>query len=321
MAILTGTLRSDRIRGTSGIDVILALSGDDIIYGKDGADTIDGGDGDDTISANSARTWTDGDLDVILAGAGDDQVYAGLGDLANGGTGFDVLSLDLSNSTDGITVDFRPMTLLDLSGLVTIELKGATLAGFEAIGTVVGSDGDDVIAIGNQGRYGSSVNAGAGNDKVRGGNGSDEIRGGDGNDTLFAGGGKDLLIGGEGDDVLRASRGRDTLTGGNGADTFDVGDERDVGAGRKSADMISDFSHAEGDKVALNRIDAITGTDANDRFDFIGSDAFSGTAGELRSVIFDGNTVVLGDTDGDARADFAVRLSGEINLAAPDFVL
>lgn len=56
-------------------------------------------------------------------------------------------------------------------------------------------------------------------------------------------------------------------------------------------------------------------------FSFIGAAAFGGVAGQLRFSTGGGSTVVRGDVDGDGAADFAITLSGPINLQQADFLL
>ena len=90
-----------------------------------------------------------------------------------------------------------------------------------------------------------SVSGGLGNDRLSGLGGGDTLIGGDGNDILGGGLGNDLLIGDLGDDWLTGDQGADTLTGGLGADNF----RGYVGAG---IDRVTDFSLAQGDRVALD---------------------------------------------------------------------
>jgi serralysin len=86
--------------------------------------------------------------------------------------------------------------------------------------------------------------------------------------------------------------------------------------------VITDFSHAQGDTIVLNPIDANTRTpDVDDAFTFIGTAAFHGVAGELRYTASGANTLVLGDVNGDGQADFALLLLGAISLTKSDFVL
>lgn len=323
MGIITGTFGADRIRGTDGIDVVLALSGDDVVIGGAALDTIDGGSGDDVLYANTATEWSDGALNVVNGGAGDDQVYGGRGDLLAGGSGFDTLNLDLSSggSAQGVTADFRSMTLLDVSGLLTLDIDGTEISGFEALDSLTATAGDDTITLGNRDRSGTTVMAGDGADFVRSASGADVLNGGVGGDLLISRGGTDTLVGGDGDDRLLGGRGVDTLKGDAGADLFVFGSEADSASKRGRADMVLDFNHDEHDRISLKRIDAIAATDANDRFDFIGTDRFSGTAGELRAVVVDGDTFVSGDTDGDGQADFTIMVRNEADLVASDFML
>jgi Ca2+-binding RTX toxin-like protein len=81
-------------------------------------------------------------------------------------------------------------------------------------------------------------------DTIHGGAGNDTLYGNAGNDTLSGDSGNDVLIGGAGNDRLDGGAGSDVLTGGPGADVFIYG----TGDG---ADTISDFSHADGDRIDL----------------------------------------------------------------------
>jgi hypothetical protein len=56
-------------------------------------------------------------------------------------------------------------------------------------------------------------------------------------------------------------------------------------------------------------------------FSFIGTGAFSNTAGQLRYEQISGNTYVEGDTNGDGVADFMIRFDGLHALVSGDFGL
>ena len=84
-----------------------------------------------------------------------------------------------------------------------------------------------------------------------------------------------------------------------------------------NADRITDFSHAQGDKIDLAGIDADSGTSGNQAFVFIGSNAFSGDARQLQYL--DGT--VAGDLNGDGLADFRIHIAGDPVLGAVDFIL
>jgi len=88
------------------------------------------------------------------------------------------------------------------------------------------------------------------------------------------------------------------------------------------ADTISDFLSSDGDKIDLSAIDAnITNGSGDDVLTFIGSAAFSGTAGELRFEVIGANVFVSADLNGDTRIDFAVNVNNTPALVAADFVL
>ena len=90
---------------------------------------------------------------------------------------------------------------------------------------------------------------------------------------------------------------------------------------RRAADRITDFSHAQGDRVDLSAIDADTGAAGNQSFSFIGTAAFTHHAGELRYVSDGGVTTIAGDVNSDGVSDFQIQLTGAIGLVAADFVL
>jgi Ca2+-binding RTX toxin-like protein len=138
-------------------------------------------------------------------------------------------------------------------------------------------------------------------------------------DFLWGGAGDDRLDGGTGNDWLIGGSGADTLIGGSGADLFifeEMADSRP-----DAPDRIADFSRYQRDRIDLDRVDANANAAGDQDFAFIGTAAFSGTAGQLRFAQADGNTVVMGDLDGDALADFAIQLTGLVNLGASDFLL
>jgi hypothetical protein len=64
-------------------------------------------------------------------------------------------------------------------------------------------------------------------------------------------------------------------------------------------------------------IDAIKSSSADNAFDYIGSAAFSGTAGELR---YSGG-IIRGDVNGDGRADFSIEVENTASLRSSDFIL
>jgi Ca2+-binding RTX toxin-like protein len=142
--------------------------------------------------------------------------------------------------------------------------------------------------------------------------GNDELTGGKGDDTLESFGGNDKLAGG---------RGVDMLYGGTGADTFVFRSIRDSGPTSDDCDFIMDFSTRQKDKIDLSAIDANLSRAGNQAFSFIGTNDFSGKAGQLRYDKLESYTVVEGDVNGDGAADFSIALNGAFNLSKGYFVL
>jgi Ca2+-binding RTX toxin-like protein len=137
---------------------------------------------------------------------------------------------------------------------------------------------------------------------------------------LLAGAADDILVGGAGNDLIHGGLGADTLTGGLGNDIFRYQTADDSTA--TGRDGIQDFRI--GDRIDLSRIDAIEGTPANDAFNFVGTAAFTNTAGELR---FQNEAATIwkvqGDVDGDGTADieFLVIVADGDPITAADFIL
>ena len=183
----------------------------------------------------------------------------------------------------------------------TIDLRAATLAYEEGGGGRVsfahGVFGGFTIA---NGVTIENATSGAGADSLFGNDAANVLSSGDGNDSIDGGAGNDTLIGG---------RGTDTLTGGAGADLFRFLTNQDssVGLGR---DVITDFQQGS-DKIDLSALEASR---------FIGSSSFTGRAGEVRFVTFDGATIVELDSNGDRLTDFQVELGDAVALSFADFL-
>lgn len=182
--------------------------------------------------------------------------------------------------------------------------------------TILGLGGHDVIG---GGAGDDNLQGGNGNDLIDGGVGKDRIDGGEGNDVLLGGDGADYLTGGSGNDFFLGGRGTDGFLGGAGADIFAFEFTTDSPAG--AADFIKDFSSADGDRINLSAIDAVTGG-ADDAFVLVS--AFTKVAGQL--VITYYNTTVqganiYGDVNGDGLADFQILVQNVTALGAADIAL
>lgn len=159
----------------------------------------------------------------------------------------------------------------------------------------------------------------SGNDSMIGGQYADTALGYDGNDRLIGHGGNDVLRGGDGNDRLIGGAGRDSLFGNAGADVFVFNSAAD--SKNRAADQINDFSHGQHDRMDLSGIDAMENRGGNQAFRFIGDQDFHHRAGELSIDHRGGQTLVLGDTDGNGVADFELVLNGHQSLSRSDFAL
>jgi Ca2+-binding RTX toxin-like protein len=247
---------------------------DDKLYGGTSNNHLRGGEGNDTL----------------LGEGGDDRLDGGLGgDLLDGGDGVD--TADYGSVAAGVVVDLLLTGAQDTRG-----------AGTDTLGTIENLSG---TASSDQLRGDQGANALAGqrgDDRLLGRGGADLLDGEDGNDRLDGGGGRDVLVGGAG---------RDQLTGGAGADRFAFR-PGDTGATIATADTITDFARAEGDRIDLTAFGALT---------FRGLARFTGAGGELRELVTHGQTLLMADLDGDRLPDFVLRLAGEHVLVAGDFLL
>jgi Ca2+-binding RTX toxin-like protein len=154
---------------------------------------------------------------------------------------------------DFIFADATPLNLTGTAGVDDlIGAQGAdslsagdgndrVLAGAGNDTVDAGTGNDSVLAQGGA----DSVVGGIGDDTLQGNGGNDSVSGGDGNDSMFGGKADDMLFGQAGNDTLSGDLGNDTLSGGAGADRFVL----HAGGG---ADMVSDFSFAEGDRIGLS---------------------------------------------------------------------
>ncbi|MDX3976130.1 M10 family metallopeptidase C-terminal domain-containing protein [Shinella sp.] len=122
-----------------------------------------------------------------------------------------------------------------------------------------------------------------------------------------------VLKGGKTIDYITGGKGADVLTGGADADLF-IFRKGDTGKTKKSADLITDFSVKDGDKIDLHLWDANSKRPGTQDFDFIGKEKFSKQAGELRYEKSGKETLLTGDTNGDGKADFLIRFKGTIDF-------
>jgi Ca2+-binding RTX toxin-like protein len=174
-SVTNGTPGDDNLTGTAGADVINALAGNDSIDGLTGEDQIDAGGGDDLITISAGQN--------------------GFGLVVNGGSGFDTLALNggsgqfNASGVSGIErvtiAGDRWVTGLSNVGTITlsagtrVELdrsanQGATLAlqgnifvlGVDSsLGSVTGSNANEVFRIASGASISGNVDLGGGTDR------------------------------------------------------------------------------------------------------------------------------------------------------------
>lgn len=302
--------------------VIKTGSGDDFldVNADGGTLNLDGGAGANTLEiafdvfggptvfvvtdtgkiVSNRGTFAHFDSFTLSAGYGDDHLVAsgtvsghGGDDVIGGGAGDD--TLDGGDGFDIVTYD-------DATAAVTVDLGGTTPQDTGGAGTDLLLDFE--AATGSA--YNDHLTAGAGGGTLRGGLGDDVLSGGAGNDHLVGGGGTDLM------------------TGGAGSDRFVFVSLSDFASGA-SLDRITDFSHAERDRIDLSPIDPDAAKPDDQSFTFIGTSAFTGAGGsgyELREQQnADQSYTLFGDVNHDGVADFAFTVISPTALVASDFIL
>lgn len=296
--VVLGYGRNDTLRGGEGNDTLRGGNGDDSLYGDAGADLMFGGAGRDTISATGGDTVFGGDdRDTFLISGTDNRVYGGAGDDLFYGGGWD----------DWIV------------GGADNDL-------------LYGSHGDDRLF------------GGDGDDQLIGGVGADRLYGDDGADQLWGADGNDRLYGGDGDDILTGGLGRDRIYAGAGADIVRIGGTRmDLDRGRDEIQL----GAADGDQDVVQITDkaglqplsrASTVADfeqGTDLFDLRGYDlnpsvhvfaglTYSANGPADGSIWFDDyedGSILMIDKDGDAAADFFLKILDVWGLGQGDILL
>ena len=317
---LLGLGGNDRIDGGAGADRMYGGVGDDIYYADEFGDAAieNPGEGHDELRSTANAVLRDnvedlrllGTADIYAYGNSEDNVLQGNSganklfgmagnDVLDGGDGLDRMAGGMGddryyvdhygdrvteNANEGVDTVFASVSYRLSENVEKLTLTGSA----------------DVWAYGNSGA-----------EALNGNSGANKLYGMGGNDTLSGGGGNDWIEGG-GD--------QDTLAGGSGADQFVFRDGDFGGATVRTADRITDFTHAE-DHIRLNFVDADTSIGGDQAFAFMGTNAFDGHAGELRYEQISGDTYVEGDTNGDGIADFMVRVDGLHTLTSGDFAL
>lgn len=349
---MTATDLGGSLLGMEGNDTLIGGLGDDYLSGDAGADVMTGGKGDDSYSvddvgdvvnetagegADTVETTLNhyqigdtienltqtGDADLfgygndgnnLLTGNDGASVLAGLGgnDTLDGGLGADALyggagndKYIVDNVKDAV-FETDPETGADTGGTDTVRAS---------VNYTIGDFVENLTLV-------NAIDPEAKTADLKGsGNALDNrIIGNAGDNRLFGLDGADAIKGGSGNDRIHGGLGSDTLTGNAGADMFFFR-AGETAAGKNAADTITDFHAKQHDLINLHGIDANESRKGNQDFDFIGTDRFSHHAGELRFDKSGGDTFVMGDTDGDGKADFTIHLDGALKMTDDFFVL
>jgi hypothetical protein len=282
-------------------------AGEDVVFNgtaeTDGAFLFFAGQGTDTLTGGSGN-------DGFFFGANSGGVGAfTAADKVDGGIG----NLDQLGLRGNYTVTFLATTMVNIETLAMFSGADTKFGPPSPLFTYDITLDDANVGSGQQ----LSVNAAG----LRAGenltfDGSAEM---DGSFFIRSGAGDDVLTGGKNADTIFGGLGFDTMTGGLGDDVFLY---RFVEESTLAApDKILDFTTGD-DVVDLSLIDADTNTAGNQAFSFVGTAAFSNTAGELRYEADGLFWSVQGDTDGDGDADFEILLSiaGAPILTGGDFI-
>ena len=130
-----------------------------------------------------------------------------------------------------------------------------------------------------------------------------------GNDTIW---GIENVNTGSGNDTITASNAVNVMNGGAGDDTY-----RFTSASAADGDTILNFE--PGDRVDLSAIDTNSGAAGDQGFTLV-TGAFT-AAGQV-AVTFDGDfTVIRGNVDGDADAEFTIEIAGNHSMTTANLGL
>jgi Ca2+-binding RTX toxin-like protein len=305
---LIGFAGDDRLSGADGDDGLYAGDGADRLAGGAGADILRGGAGDDILSAGVENGFDNNrDVDELTAGDGNDMIFAGYGDVVDGGSGFDTVGLSYVGATAGIEGD----TQILQSGQALVAGAG-TFRNVERFSDIALTSFNDKMVIGDQHDPAT----------VRSWEGDDHLIGQEVSITMYGGNGNDLLVGSIVDDVIYGENGNDRILGYFGADQLWGGAGADVFffAVDTAIDKINDFEKGS-DRIDLTGVDANASLAGRQALKYVGSAEFSGAAGELR-VYQSSNSdyYVAADVNGDRAADLLINL-GAGQVGSADFIL
>lgn len=296
---------------TSGSDELIGNIGKDTLNGGSGVDSMSGGDGDDTYFVDSPD-------DVVV----EVNSVAGVG-------GVDIVYSFLDNYTLTANVENGRIKGSGTAVLTGNDLNNRLYAGL-GNNTLKGGLGTDTVsyAYGVTGTMGVTVDIADTAPQATGGSGLDtligieNLTGSKNDDRLTGDSGTNSLNGGGGNDTLMGGVGKDYLTGGAGSDVFVFKATGETGITSASWDVVRDFSTGL-DKIDLSGIFANVNTASGDKS--VSLVVGSGFSGHFKNpgddLYFDKEHHILyGNTNDDARFEFAIRLMGVSVLEDADFI-
>lgn len=303
---LSGSSFADVLSGDDGANILQAFGGNDVLRGRGGADRLDGGSGIDTVSYTDAPSAVRADL------------AAGTGTLghAAGDVLLSIENLNGSNYADLLSGDDGANILQAFDGNDVLRGRGGADRLDGGAGTDTATYTDAAFAIRVNLASGTGTMGDAAGDVLVS---IENLNGGNAADILGGDAGANYLQGVGGDDILIGRGGTDILAGGNGADRFAYAATSESAIGL--SDRIIDFNRAQGDRIDLSGIDARSDIAGNQAFSFIGFSGYSGTGGEIRTLLASTALIVYADVDGDRQADMSIAVSGITSLTAADFIL
>ena len=279
------------VHGDAGNDTLYASSIGSYLAGGSGADMLVGDAGADALVSGDWATGTFNAIpdsgteqDTLLGGGGDDEIWAGYGDIIDGGPGTDTLHLTLTAAPAGVTIDTAGTN------------PAASIANIELIDSIVGTSFDDRFVVHGLTSL-LTIDGGDGNDTVSSSDSSVNLAGGNGDDLLISGVAGDIFEGGPGTDTVDYSGYANGVTV-----TFTVPAGLSVGPGGDRLRSVENvIGSALADTISGNSADnRFTGGDGNDVLNGDGgADTLVGGAGDDVLNGGDGVDMLVGGTGND----------------------
>lgn len=305
--LMDGGTDNDVLYAGAGADTVIGGLGADSLYGEDGDDILNGGDGADKLNGGTGA-------DSLIGGAGADRMDGGAGnDVLNGGADNDYL--DGGAGADSMTGGAgNDVFLFDDIGDAAVELSGGGYDIVRAFAEAVLSSNVEALQL-----QGAADIDGTGNAEAN------HLQGNSGDNLLKGLAGVDTITGNDGDDIIVGGLGNDLLRGGAGADSFAVLQES-VGATVLETDQILDFSTLEGDRLDLSAIDANSRSNGDQAFRLVSAfskydAAHPELTGQMTLSFSGGVTLIRLDLNGDGKADYQMKINGDVTHDSAGWLL